>query len=817
MEDEDDEYISYGTALPEYEDEAILRKKAAKELQVRDEKGRQRFHGAFTGGFSAGFFNTVGTKEGWAPSTFVSSRSKIADRFQQNPEDFMDDEDFGEFGIATRKIHTTLEFQDPSDNVTRKRKFVDNDSVIPGEAPLKDLVKPIRDSIGIQILKKLGWRPGQGIGLRIKKQSPAVKVYGCSLPDTSLLEAEDPTMLSFTFAPEDTDEIFYRPKDNYFGLGYTGLSKQSVLTSASDAFAPTTTKSWLTKDKKKISISGQAFGVGAYEDEDEDIYSKDDMSQYDFSELVPKEKEFESRSKKKLDCENSVLEGFCVAINPASVKKYYPPPHLPPNYKPISKLLQKNYESDSRKTKSRHSLSSTERSFILGEKKFQSVPLNIVKKDVEKTFENQKQADILLLTKNAHNFRPFPNDSDKQQRYESFLKLQSIGETEKLIQPPNMTEWEKQQELEEFTRAAVLFKPLSNALSSRFESRSHLSVEHEVMSALEKKKEEKKEKIPLKKILVGSCNRRIVDWFPASLICKRFNVPNPYPNSSSTGVPSTQKGLSLFDHISFNERSPEETNNTTISSLERDSSSCSAENISKIHDISPKDNFSFDTENRKNLEDVTSENKRPPMDLFKDIFENSSSEDEDSSNKKDNSENQVNLETESESKINSDITCDSPHNVPSQEKKILTPKVGFGVFANLDLDVLNQRTVTKVNVQRNDLETEIEVQTTATSLPKEPESLSSSIDLYGPALPPNYSSSPCPVSFSDKTLSTKHAKHKAKHKHKHKHYKHHKSHKRKKKSSKNDLESSNSSDGDSNDDVDTLIIEKLKKLQKKRV
>jgi len=31
---------------------------------VRDEEGRRRFHGAFTGGFSAGFYNTVGSKEG---------------------------------------------------------------------------------------------------------------------------------------------------------------------------------------------------------------------------------------------------------------------------------------------------------------------------------------------------------------------------------------------------------------------------------------------------------------------------------------------------------------------------------------------------------------------------------------------------------------------------------------------------------------------------------------------------------------------------------------------------------------------------------
>lgn len=42
---------------------------------ARDEQGRKRFHGAFTGGYSAGYFNTVGSKEGWAPATFTSSRT----------------------------------------------------------------------------------------------------------------------------------------------------------------------------------------------------------------------------------------------------------------------------------------------------------------------------------------------------------------------------------------------------------------------------------------------------------------------------------------------------------------------------------------------------------------------------------------------------------------------------------------------------------------------------------------------------------------------------------------------------------------------
>ena len=43
---------------------------------VTDARGQQRFHGAFTGGFSAGYFNSVGSIAGFAPQTFVSSRAR---------------------------------------------------------------------------------------------------------------------------------------------------------------------------------------------------------------------------------------------------------------------------------------------------------------------------------------------------------------------------------------------------------------------------------------------------------------------------------------------------------------------------------------------------------------------------------------------------------------------------------------------------------------------------------------------------------------------------------------------------------------------
>lgn len=59
---------------------------------ARDKQGRRRFHGAFTGGFSAGFFNSVGSLEGWTPSQFKSSRGDKAQPFKQTAEDFMDEE-----------------------------------------------------------------------------------------------------------------------------------------------------------------------------------------------------------------------------------------------------------------------------------------------------------------------------------------------------------------------------------------------------------------------------------------------------------------------------------------------------------------------------------------------------------------------------------------------------------------------------------------------------------------------------------------------------------------------------------------------------
>ena len=89
---------------------------------MRDEKGRRRLHGAFTGGFSAGYFNTVGSKEGWAPSTFVSSRGDRAKARAARPEDFMDEEDLAELREGRKLVdeHEEMDFGGTESEMRRR-------------------------------------------------------------------------------------------------------------------------------------------------------------------------------------------------------------------------------------------------------------------------------------------------------------------------------------------------------------------------------------------------------------------------------------------------------------------------------------------------------------------------------------------------------------------------------------------------------------------------------------------------------------------------------------------------------------------------
>ena len=204
-----------------------------------DENGRRRFHGAFTGGFSAGFWNTVGSLEGWKPQEFKSSRQEKATRKRQCVDDFMDEEDKGEFGIAPQRVQAKEDYT--TQESSKRQKISSAAGPIPGVPVLQSLLQPAKDNIATRLLKKMGWKEGQGIGARQtktekkraqtrnQKELYIMEKYGCDLGEgTSTAkpvetmdegsESEDDDE-GITFAPDDFDPFLANVKENTFGYG----------------------------------------------------------------------------------------------------------------------------------------------------------------------------------------------------------------------------------------------------------------------------------------------------------------------------------------------------------------------------------------------------------------------------------------------------------------------------------------------------------------------------------------------------------------------------------------------------------------------
>ena len=95
-----------------------------------------------------------------------------------------------------------------------------------------------KDSAGAQILKKMGWRLGQGIGPRISLKQRKAEDALAYQPATGErhtghtleLPDDDEEASKHTYAPRDTPVLHVKRKDNSHGLGYvSGLSLNGIL------------------------------------------------------------------------------------------------------------------------------------------------------------------------------------------------------------------------------------------------------------------------------------------------------------------------------------------------------------------------------------------------------------------------------------------------------------------------------------------------------------------------------------------------------------------------------------------------------------
>lgn len=361
----------------------------------------------------------------------------------------------------------------------------------------------------------MGWKPNQGVGERMTKKAKKARrkkyekerVYGCVLPPDSKGGEKKPSSDGEATSDDDDDEQLYapddvpafvvKPKTNKFGLGYSGLLPQSSIAAAGPKsgfvlFEPTLK---LTDRKKKLQIAGQAFGVGAFEDEDEDIYGKDDMSQYDFELGGDKSKKKTSKML-ALPC-SDLLDGFVRATRKEPVPKRYPPPVIPKDFVPIhrsetSRFDVKPLTEAEIKGLGRHDLNANQRAAILNEvldmppeTPQESVPATPVKLTPEEVVaqalaqirkniaaqqeksapkpvqpasaavvDPDKEAKVAKLkafiesSRTVSTFQPFARDMEKQYRFEAYCILSKNKRLEEFqyLQPDNMTAWERERE-----------------------------------------------------------------------------------------------------------------------------------------------------------------------------------------------------------------------------------------------------------------------------------------------------------------------------------------------------------------------------------
>ncbi|KAH9893159.1 hypothetical protein C8Q73DRAFT_791046 [Cubamyces lactineus] len=320
--------------------------------EVRDEKGRRRLHGAFTGGFSAGYFNTVGSAEGWTPSTFVSSRSDRAKKKVARPEDFMDEEDFAELRESRKLVDEHEEMDFGGTAAEKRRQQAETEEQDPITAALAASLAPApKDSVGAQILKKMDWRPGHGIGPRLTYAQRKRQDAGFLDPSKEVEGDEDDIeeAKKHMYPRRDTPVILAPRKDNFHGLGYTpGLGLNESLGRGGGGSGSAT-------GGPQIAAG---FGLGALNDADED-----DIDIYDSSAAAGRSRvafddtlgddehhiHMGSSSRRQAATSQSraphgitqtfrdgtpVLKGFVLSEKPVAEDRWFPLPEVPPDWRP---------------------------------------------------------------------------------------------------------------------------------------------------------------------------------------------------------------------------------------------------------------------------------------------------------------------------------------------------------------------------------------------------------------------------------------------------------------------------------------------------
>ncbi|KAF8418027.1 hypothetical protein EV426DRAFT_681220 [Tirmania nivea] len=607
------DFVVYGTPLPK-QDSNIRDDGSFVPIwkqEVTDERGRKRLHGAFTGGFTAGvegrcvrtqlpglrseWFLNNDCSIGWTPSAFKSSRDARAKAVQVRPEDFMDEEDFA--AAAEEKVlETNRNFTgwgSTADELASKTRLT-----------VMDLLKPPpEETMGVRLLKKMGWKDGQGIGPKVRR---AAVVFD----DDTGQEITEHDKIHY-FAPQDSALITLEKKGSYGGLGYTGSIKQESIRDQR-----------LEAKLEKASVRKGGFGVGILNDEDEDdgdIYEIKPKTAYNrviggdkkkttkpsAKLIAPAKHVFISKkigpSKAGSDVRKCLdgrlpLPGFTLASESIQTQdRWYPPPQVPQGWSPILSQPADGSSCNPLQLPQRTSnpeikLDSRSRGALLGETPLpgksvfdfmspaarERIAAATGKSNLPQALNEapppgytpSSPADLVPILSQTvalsalnGGFMPYADDMEKRGRYRKFLEIQA-GLREGLPdKKPRMSNGDWVNELNEFANCARIFKPASGMISSRFTSStsvmSQIKTDEGVVPAnpdslihRPQKKEPSAAEQAAKIGMYGGLTRTIEEFWPTRLLCKRFNVRQPkHVESASNNESSAKPGFGVPTHF----------------------------------------------------------------------------------------------------------------------------------------------------------------------------------------------------------------------------------------------------------------------------
>lgn len=480
----------------------------------------------------------------------------------------MDEEDIAEFGFAPQRVQTKSDFTDKNDSSTSDEKarqlslFTERGKS--SAVSLNIFVAPTRDKASIRILKYMGWKEGKLGGESRCKQLKQMKTYnekeryliekyGCEINSESLNQEKilNATELDDTLTSEDDDDVCIiednaafsniSPKDNLYGVGYSGLNRKPIFTQTSSLLR---TRAIIDKKNNKLPIAGQAFGVGALEEEDEDIYARDDLTQYDS--LLDGKRPKKIETMKAIEpADTGSMEKFSESkINKKNLKKIFTM-ELPENFKPRNWLQRKtrfeplnediadklsNVDAHIKLGLGRHDLTSDDRK-------------NILNKNIKDTKNDMRKNMLDLINQKGNSFvqgEILSNNPKDSNNYSTVLGVkeilatvnteksyQAINENPALKQFPDIKDITKQNIIEFSSESDVVnkseksfrnsFKTLTDSFADRFAS------ETKNPEPIVKKIESvNKEDVTIEIIVMKS------KWVPHKDLCMRFNIPEPF-------------------------------------------------------------------------------------------------------------------------------------------------------------------------------------------------------------------------------------------------------------------------------------------------